>query len=729
MPIPADVSTVNIDSDQDDPRLWRADGLDHMEKFNELLSYLRTVAVSPLHYNAVGDGETDDTAAFTALEAAHSGLTIDLLGKTYLVDAVPTGNRYRNGYFKVAGYLGDADVLFPQADTLLTAVMPLTDGAANCGWPQDKWHVWNQQLWAIWTESTSHGLSEGDGRMVTMRSLDGLNFGCRDQFKPTAASTSAWAAGCIGGVQVAALREDANGIFRLYARRLPQRVELTDVIRTTSGEDYFYILHEDIDVPEGMTFVEGQTAIFTSVDPVGGLTISGEYQVELVNDERIRFTRTGMPAASSTAVGGGEFAILIPESGWQTIAIGGVSLGAAIASFGGSPFSGAPTVIQSVAWAPGGDGKAGTFYCGASGNGGNAAIVKVSNAFDVNGNTIANVQEITGADADITEPTVICLSDGRLCGFARTQDANPGQAVPAIFWTSTDDLQTFTVTDLPLGVFEMSPISLCECGDKIVAVASLRRDGDGQKGYREIVLLVADKEAAFADGASAFEIIWIESAWNANAAFGNIATSGGGVGVPSIAAIDDKTVFLGFNSEREFLDPVRPLTKVDIVAMKIGLGSANPVDYKGAARVAFGQVEGLGAWSGSVYGLPAVSNGGYLTFETIQEMDAPWSIDVSGTDGYFTPPMPGVYEFSLQVCYAGGSVGERYVQLVDENDAVINGLILAGSSAHNTTNSSYGASTFSVPLRAGQKVRFKLSAANGTVDSVARSFLSIRRLV
>lgn len=42
MPIPADVSTANIDSDQDDPRLWRADGLDHMQKFNELLEHFRT---------------------------------------------------------------------------------------------------------------------------------------------------------------------------------------------------------------------------------------------------------------------------------------------------------------------------------------------------------------------------------------------------------------------------------------------------------------------------------------------------------------------------------------------------------------------------------------------------------------------------------------------------------------------------------------------------------------
>ena len=59
------------------------------------------VPISPTQYGAVGDGATNDAAAFTALEAAVTGRTIDLLGKTYLVSSVPAKNAYVNGSFKI----------------------------------------------------------------------------------------------------------------------------------------------------------------------------------------------------------------------------------------------------------------------------------------------------------------------------------------------------------------------------------------------------------------------------------------------------------------------------------------------------------------------------------------------------------------------------------------------------------------------------------------------------
>lgn len=59
--------------------------------------------LSPKDFGAVGNGSTNDTAAFTALEAAASGRDIDLGGKTYVVNARPSANNYHNGSFRVGG--------------------------------------------------------------------------------------------------------------------------------------------------------------------------------------------------------------------------------------------------------------------------------------------------------------------------------------------------------------------------------------------------------------------------------------------------------------------------------------------------------------------------------------------------------------------------------------------------------------------------------------------------
>lgn len=70
--------------------------------------------VTPQDKGAVGDGVTNDQAAFTALESMPAGTEVDLLGKTYLVDVLPVNHRYINGYIKhsVDGYVYDANQQF-----------------------------------------------------------------------------------------------------------------------------------------------------------------------------------------------------------------------------------------------------------------------------------------------------------------------------------------------------------------------------------------------------------------------------------------------------------------------------------------------------------------------------------------------------------------------------------------------------------------------------------------
>ncbi|MCZ4058021.1 tail fiber domain-containing protein [Pantoea sp. LMR881] len=52
---------------------------------------------------AIGDGATDDTAAFSLYETWISNQIVDLHGETYSVSSIPTGNKYTNGYFIVSG--------------------------------------------------------------------------------------------------------------------------------------------------------------------------------------------------------------------------------------------------------------------------------------------------------------------------------------------------------------------------------------------------------------------------------------------------------------------------------------------------------------------------------------------------------------------------------------------------------------------------------------------------
>lgn len=88
------------------------DGSDVSGKFSDAANggtELRTLAdrfgdfLCAEDYGAAGDGETDDTGAFAALEAFKTDAIVDLHGKTFAVDSIPTGNYYYNGNFSVNG--------------------------------------------------------------------------------------------------------------------------------------------------------------------------------------------------------------------------------------------------------------------------------------------------------------------------------------------------------------------------------------------------------------------------------------------------------------------------------------------------------------------------------------------------------------------------------------------------------------------------------------------------
>lgn len=74
---------------------------------------LRVTNGGPLAYGAIGNGVTNDSAAFAKFESRQSGKVVDLEGRTFVVSGFPTLNSYHNGFFRIGG------VSYPAALKLL----------------------------------------------------------------------------------------------------------------------------------------------------------------------------------------------------------------------------------------------------------------------------------------------------------------------------------------------------------------------------------------------------------------------------------------------------------------------------------------------------------------------------------------------------------------------------------------------------------------------------------
>ncbi|QHJ81395.1 MAG: hypothetical protein [Bacteriophage sp.] len=91
--------------------------------------------VTPIDAGAKGDGVTNDTAAFTLFETWRTNDSVDLLGKNYLVDSVPVGNKYTNGNWTVSGQSQEA---WYQPMRLWNGIIAAGDGVLAKFGPRDR---------------------------------------------------------------------------------------------------------------------------------------------------------------------------------------------------------------------------------------------------------------------------------------------------------------------------------------------------------------------------------------------------------------------------------------------------------------------------------------------------------------------------------------------------------------------------------------------------------------
>ncbi|MGE0698360.1 MAG: hypothetical protein AB7O57_04625 [Hyphomicrobiaceae bacterium] len=95
----------------------------------------------PAAFGAVGDGANNDTLAFTTLEAtSYEGAIVDLCGRTYLVNDLPSRARYFNGAFRVGGtvYPRPSTPVRHPLDGVMTVVNDFTD--------RDFWEMGTAQI-------------------------------------------------------------------------------------------------------------------------------------------------------------------------------------------------------------------------------------------------------------------------------------------------------------------------------------------------------------------------------------------------------------------------------------------------------------------------------------------------------------------------------------------------------------------------------------------------------
>jgi hypothetical protein len=672
------------------------------------------LGITPETFGAVGDGVTDDTAAFTSLRTLHPTAEFDLLDKTYRVTALPNGP-FRNGYFKIADAEGDLDLLYPARGTMPRSRINLTGQRAYSAWAQDNAHVWRDLVYTFFSQGTEH--ANGFMNAASMVRRAGVWRGPVQHIVDYDMPHWVSAAGVLNGVQLMFRRDDDTPDYKLFVRRLPARVEMTDTIRTTSGASAFRIQWADI--PSGyrdaMGVRPGMVARFTSVDAVGGLTISGNYTVASVDATEITFTHGD--AATSTATGGGEFEVTFLETVFTELNVDATTVGAAIQA---ERTGASQSNLHS--FAPGGD-NTGTCFVGVGRTGTTvkAGIAKLSGLLTASP-TVDWWRALSGAAADHTEPTVWRdPADGYLYGFLRSQTVG----VPPAFWWSADELATAaTVTNgSGSGYMWQSPISIVGVGDDLWALASGNRTGEGVTAGTiaadvNIYLGRATKAAAQSLGFAAFEWFVVDRVRYANHYIG----VQNAVGVPSITA-DGRWLhlFYGEDGDGPAGNQGGAASEAHILHMKVAHGAEVGITVTD-------QVRDLGAFHLAAYGLPQVALNGYLTFENIESSTI---LCFDSATGYFTAPETGLYEFDLSVTYRVGVVGEHYCRLVNTADASKSPIFWAVASAPVTGAEGQvtGNTRFPVPLIAGEQVRFKLIAAPNEIrDSTARSYLYIRRL-
>lgn len=130
----------------------------------------RKINYNPIVLGAVGDGLANDTDIFVALESYLEGVDVDLMGRSYVVDYEPLGNRYFNGQFIVDGVVISAVYSLSETPFGKSTIKPAVSSQdSHVGFSSGLVDVSidTQTKWVlIYRRSPSHGLINGSQTMA-----------------------------------------------------------------------------------------------------------------------------------------------------------------------------------------------------------------------------------------------------------------------------------------------------------------------------------------------------------------------------------------------------------------------------------------------------------------------------------------------------------------------------------------------------------------------------------
>ena len=498
-------------------------------------------------FGARGDGTTDDSEAFAALEQAFSGRIIDLHGKTFAVDELPELNRYVNGKFFMGGIYYPTDDFYRKRISLVSP----NNGDYNA-WPQDTAHSRGGVLYTFYDTDIGH--NSDYAHPVLAISVDGGNsfpfqqhLGTDKSFGQIVASAGITDA----GLQLAIMQQGtgmdypADRTYRLLARRAFEYIafatdERTLTVSTTSGSS---TLTFAFSFPHGL--VKGDKLVFEYTNAtVGGITISGEFTVTEVltlSSVSVQKTETSEVPMANTAetaqvtAGGLRFS---EYAKFRELKVGGESFGTALKNL--ANVSNNPAMVHCMCIV--GDD---VYCCVHGGDYAGSHIVKVSNvSFETRSISITRISTMG------TEATLAYLGDGIFIGGIRPE----GTSYPARFFIYNETTGDVTTNDSRFGAnrFLKSPFPVRKVGDKVVFCFSDNRatlPGTYTRFVGKVPIFIAYADVAdiLADTENFENKLKYEKV--ADAFYSNTSIGdGSAAGVPSLTAIGSN-LFLFYSSE------------------------------------------------------------------------------------------------------------------------------------------------------------------------------------